>query len=269
MPVVIHTKKSNQQLFTSLAEGIRAPLDAVPFAFRHKGFWPLLLIVFLVNGAIYSGSIYIVFTQLYPLLRIFMPQAEGWQMFAVRLVSGTVITLVSLFAALVFYSFAGSLIASPFLDALSNGTEKRLAGEAIKQRSLTYPFSEIGRIFLVFLKGIAAVAITAIVLFPMNLIPFAGNLLYSLLVLAAVGFFTGSPFFSYPLDRRSIIGSSKMGLMWRYKWAITGTGVGFLILSLVPFLGFMSHCFASVGAAIIFREKILPYIEISHTPDEK
>lgn len=268
MPVIIHLERPKQQLFTSLAEGVRAPFDAVGYTFRQKGFWLPLLIVFIINGALFCGSIYLVFTQLYPVLKSFTPSVSGWYMVIVNMVSGTVITLVSLFCAVLLYAFSGTVLSSPLLDRLSVGTEKRLTGEKQKHHGLFYPFSEILRIVLMFVRGFLAVIVAVVVLFPLNLVPFAGNLLYSIVCLAAIGFFTGSPFFSYPLDRRRVDSGSKMLLLWKYKWTVIGTGVAFLVLSFVPLLGFVSHCVTSVGAATLFREKILPYIELSHEPDE-
>jgi uncharacterized protein involved in cysteine biosynthesis len=122
---------------------------------------------------------------------------------------------------------------------------------------------------MVFLRGILAVIITLVLSFPLNFIPFVGNLLYSLALIGSLSFFSGSPFYSFPLDRREIDSTSKMILMWKYKWTIIGTGLGFLIISFIPVLGFLSHCFSSVGAAVIFREKILPYIEISSAKNGK
>ncbi|MFW6366390.1 MAG: EI24 domain-containing protein [Spirochaetota bacterium] len=269
MPVVLHVKKPKRNLFSSLADGLRAPFDAVGYTFSNKGYYFMLMLVFFINGAILCGLVYLAFTRLYPVFSSFSPASEGWYMVIVRMITGSVITLLTLFCAVILYAFLGTLISSPLLDAFSSSTEKRLSGEKTGTGRLTYPFSEIARIFITFFRGIIAVVVAVVVLFPLNLIPFAGNLLYSVLALGAIGFFTGLPFYSYPLDRRSVESTSKMSLLWKYKWTVIGSGISFLILSFIPLLGFMSHAFTSTGAAMLFREKILPYIEFTQNTDEK
>ena len=94
-----------------------------------------------------------------------------------------------------------------------------------------------------------------IVLLILFILP-GGSFLYSITGFFTSIFFYGFQFYDFPLERMKLPFSEKLGLCWRWRRTVAGTGAAFLVLSFIPVIGFMGLNLATVGATLLFAEKI-------------
>ena len=113
---------------------------------------------------------------------------------------------------------------------------------------------------LVKLLGIMAI-INLLILF-FNLIPLAGNVLYSILSFLMAAFFFGFQFFDFPLERRRMLFGDKFKITWRYKYMVIGLGMSFFLSTLIPIVGFLGINLSVVGATKLFTDNIKPVLKI-------
>ncbi|MBI3855365.1 MAG: EI24 domain-containing protein [Planctomycetes bacterium] len=151
-------------------------------------------------------------------------------------------------AGLFLFTIVGNVLASPFLDAM---TERILAelGETLP------PSRGAGRALLralgnQSLKLLFFGAIQAALLL-LHLIPGVGSVLHPLLSAFVGVLFLGFEYLDYPLDARRVPVPGRFGWMLKNLGATLGFGVVLFPVLLVPFVGYVSLPLAVAGAALL------------------
>ena len=174
---------------------------------------------------------------------------ESWWATLLALLAAA-LTLAAYFLVGFFtFGLVANLLASPFNELLSQGTERLLTGATgeIKDRVLA---AEMLRAALAALKLFALeMAITVPALLAL-LIPVVGPVLLALLG----GFFLALAFLDYPLDRRKLGVKQKLAFCRRHRAEAMGFGLTVYAAMLVPFLNVLMIPAAAVGATRLYLD---------------
>ena len=174
-------------------------------------------------------------------------------------VSPVLFFLITVFTILV-YSITGGIITAPFLDLLSSKTEKIL-GSADQEEvfSLTESVSDIYRAIANSIRLLLLLSAISVILLILNIIP-GGSFIYASLNFISALFFYGFQFYDFPLERGRYSFSEKIGITWRYKWSVLGSGLSFFLISFIPVIGFLGFNLCTMGAAKTYTENIKPWL---------
>ncbi|MBI5186492.1 MAG: EI24 domain-containing protein [Nitrospinae bacterium] len=233
-----------------------APITAVKFLFRHKGLLRFLVIPFLINTAVFSFFLYFAAHWLLGIIGSFLPDPEASSL--LRILNYALVGLsfaLVLLISVVCFSIVGKIIAFPFADLLTQKVEEIVTGTHVEDSGLF--LGNLGKIVRGMreeLKRIGFVLFVFFLLFPLNLLPGLGQVLYLFLNSLVVAVFLGLEFFSYSMDRRSFTFRQKMGFARRRFLNVLGVGISAYALMLVPLVNFGVLPLAAVGATLDFFE---------------
>ncbi|MDA3901045.1 MAG: EI24 domain-containing protein [Spirochaetes bacterium] len=257
--IIFH--KSKRKLFKGFGDGMRAPFAAFAFIKGRKGYVKFFIIPFLLNIVLLAAIFYLTFTWLYPTIKTVLPQGEEWYILLIRSLTSSLLFFVTVISAIFLYSISGMVISFLFLDPLSSKVEKELLISSSDKLTLRKVFSDLALTITTIFKMILLLILFNGAIFALNFIPIAGNLLFSIFSFLSLIFFFGAPFIEMPLDRRTVNFKSKLKLLLHYRYIIMGLGFSFMVLSIIPVIGFLSHSLGAVGGSILFSEKIHPEVE--------
>lgn len=260
---------ANNQLFrkikirSSLSAGFANTFRSVTLVKNSKGLLPYFIIPFMLNIAALSGIFYFSYTSLLPLAQSVISGDQWYIQFIRMLVSPVLFILISILTVLI-YSIAGGIITAPFLDLLSEKTEKILGIKIYGEKfSLKGVLSDIFRALANSIRLLFLIALINFILLILNLIP-GGSFLYAFLNFLSALFFYGFQFYDFPLERRRYSFREKLRITLRFRWSVFGSGLAFFLVSFIPVAGFLGLNLGTIGAAITFSEDISPALNSDH-----
>ncbi len=255
--------KTKKSFFNGFADSLKAPFSAFSFIRQRKGYVKFFIIPFLINIVLLSALVYIAFTELFPYIKTVLPEGSEWYIVILRSVTGSLLFAVTIIATVFLYSITGMIINMLFLDPLSAKVEKDLLTNEPEKLTFRQIISDTLTALTNALKMLMLFLVFNLVIFALNIIPIAGNILFTVLSFLSLLFFFGAPFLELSLDRRAVTFRSKISLLLHYRYCVMGLGLSFMVLSMIPLVGFLSHSLGAVGGSIIFCEKIYPEIDIT------
>jgi CysZ protein len=234
---------------------------------KNKSILLFYIVPFLLNIFLLSAFIYLAFTNIAPLLRDVLSGNEEYHRILNALLAvlnfliTPILLLFLLYLATVAYGFIGNILCSSFLDKLSQKTQETVSGRKIDTPfSLKYfpkRFEEnFIRTFKNFFKMLALVITISLLSMFLLLIPIIGAILYSALGYITTSFILGLQFMDYPLNRKKYTFGEKLKIAWKFKYTTIGLGMSFLIISMIPILGYLGINMCVMGASIIFEKDI-------------
>ena len=227
---------------------------------KNKSILFFYIVPFLLNIILLSGVIYLAFINIAPLLKGFL-DGETWYLRVLNTLITPVIFLFLLYIATVVYGFIGNILCSSFLDKLSQKTQEIVSGNKIdKSFSLKHfpkRFEEnFIRTFKNFFKMLALLIIVYLLSAFLLFIPLIGSILYSAIGYLTTSFILGLQFLDYPLNRNKYTFGEKLKVAWKFKYTTMGLGVSFLIVSMLPILGYLGINMCVMGASMIYEKNI-------------
>ncbi len=244
----------------SLTGGFLAFFRSFRLLREEKGLAGYFIIPFLLNIVILSSIFFFSYYFMKPWL---MDAFAGdvWYLNILRFLIKPLLIGLLLLLTVILYSLVGNIVTSPFNDLLSLKVEEKLTGVNFNERfSLTAFLGDILRVASNIIKMFFFLLVINGVLLAVNLVPVAGNIIYSVLSFLVTAFFLGFQFFDFPLERRRYRFKEKLRIGIRFKFLVTGLGAAFFLVSFVPLVGFMSLNSATMGATLLFIEKIKPVL---------
>lgn len=151
----------------------------------------------------------------------------------------------------------GVLLGSPWYGQLSQELEKIRTG-----RTYTLEvgmFTDLWRAILFELKKLALMAIAALLLLLLNLVPGIGTLVVTVGGLCLTLTIVCLDFFDPPLERRRLRFRDKLKLVWTSLPASAGFSFVCLVLSGIPLLNLLTIPLCVAGGTLFFCDRILPY----------
>ncbi len=255
----IFKKKSKGR--DSAVKGFTSVFMSIRLVKENKSLIKYFIIPFLINIVVLTSIFYLSYTHLEPWLTG-MFAGDAWYLKFLRFIAGPVIFAMLALITILLYSVVGSIITAPFNDILSLKAEEIIWGADFSEDfSLPAFLSDMKRIAMNIVKLFCLLAIVNILLFAVNLVPAAGSVIYSALNFISTAFFLGFQFFDFPLERRRFNFSEKLKIAFKFKFSVTGVGMAFFLISLVPILGYLGLNLAVIGATTVFIEDIKPVIQ--------
>ncbi len=253
--------RNGEKFRDSIAGGFYAFFRSFGVVKEQKGLTGYFIIPFLLNIIILSSIFFFSYYFMKPwLMEIFA--GDSWYLNLVRFLIKPLLMGALFFLTIILYSIVGSIVTSPFNDLLSQKVEEKITGADFNEKfSLTIFISDIVRIASNMIKMLFLIIILNMVLLVINLVPVAGNIIYSVLGFLVTAFFLGFQFFDFPLERRKYRFKEKLRVGIRFKFQVIGLGAAFFIVSFVPLVGFMGLNCGTIGATLLFIENIKPVLK--------
>ncbi len=237
--------------------GFADVVNSFSFVSQNKSLIKYYIAPFLLNIIILSGIFYFSYNSLNPWLQGFL-SGDAWYINFLSLILSPVLFVILLIATILFYSIAGTIIASPFLDFLSSKTEAIYSGVSPESDlSFVESIKDIIRTTKNAVKLIFLLLFLNILFLFLNFFP-GGSFIYAFLNFFFTAFFYGFQFFDYPLEKRFYSFREKLRICWRFKKTLAGNGAAFFLISFIPLAGFLGLNAATVGAAISFKKYMEP-----------
>ena len=241
---------------SSLVEGVGASLASFKIIRENKSILFFYIIPFLLNIILLSALIYLTFVNIVPMLQNYF-DGDAWYIKLLYKLIKPILLILLLFITTMIYGFVGNILCSPFLDTLSQKTQETVSGTKINiPFSLKRSSENIIRTFKNLFKMLALVAIVSLLSMLFIPIPVIGHVFYSALGYITASFILGLQFLDYPLERKRYTFIEKLKITWKFKYAAIGLGLSFLIVSMIPILGFLGINMGVMGASIIFEKNI-------------
>ena len=251
---VLIRKIENKGSFVRAFKEVFASLKSVK-EYRLYGYF---IIPFLLNIIILSFMIYFSYNNILP-LSTHAITGEGIFFDILRRLLAPLILIALSIVTIFIYSIIGTIITAPFNDILSEKLEEKLTGEKFNEKfSFSAFFEDIFRVLKNILKLLIAILIINILLLLLNFLPLIGTVMYTILSFIVTLFFLGFQFYDYPLERRKQTFGQKIKTLMYFKMQVLGLGLGFMVLSLIPIVGFLGLNMATIGATVMFVEYIKP-----------
>lgn len=236
-------------------QAFRRVFTSAAFISKNRSLVKYFAIPFILNIILLSAVFYLSWSATVPMVKNLLTGGE-WYIRMLSMMVKPVISVLLALGTVIIYSAAGGIVTAPFLDLLSEKTE-RLAGvpEGGEKFSILSMISDIYRALMNSIRLLLIIILINIVLLILFILP-GGSFLYSITGFFTSIFFYGFQFYDFPLERMKLPFSEKLGLCWRWRRTVAGTGAAFLVLSFIPVIGFLGLNLATVGATLLFAEKI-------------
>jgi CysZ protein len=218
--------------------GAIAPFRGVAFVARH-GLWGYLVLPLLLNAGLATLSVWLG-------VRL-VRQKIGAELFtASPVVAWTILAVFASVVGLLFFMVLQPVVGAPFVDLLSERTEKEVRGHAPAARF----WRSVGQALLHGLLKTTLYGIALAVVLVLGAVSGIGGGLG--VVLYAI--FLAYDGFDYPLSRRGI----SFGGKWRYLAVHPGQTLGYClgasVLYLVPLAVVVAPAFSAVGATLAYLD---------------
>ncbi len=236
----------------NLYDGLATPFKGIKFLLSNLPLVRYFLIPFGINILIFGIGTWIFYAYFGDLIS-WVPTWEAWYgKILYYLVSVVFILLYALFMVFGFTAI-GSIIASPFLDVLSQRTEEIYLGKTIDE-----PFS-----FKILIKDSSA-AVTneikklsmflalQIILLLANFIPVLGSIFYAIAAPLLTIFFLAFEYMDFTFSRKRETFGQKTRFIFKNKGACMGMGASFFFTTIIPFINFFVMPIAVIGATLLY-----------------
>jgi len=242
---------------SNFSRGFFSLFRSLRFVLDHPGLFKFVLIPFLINLIVFSGSIYLGFDLFNDRIVHLIPQGEAWYWAVLYYFLWVLAVVVT--AVVVFFTFTvvGNLIASPFNDLLSQKTEKLLTGKKDEEPfSLKAFWQDALRTLAVELKKISLFVVLMLLLLLLNLLPGLGSMIYSVLALMLTLFFLVVEYMGFVFSRKRMNFGEQRRYIFSRKTTMLGFGTGILVLLAIPFLQFVCIPLAVVSATRLWCDDL-------------
>jgi len=234
-------------VFFRLVKGLMLPIRGGAFLLRHRRLLPLAIAPFVLNTLLYAGAVFAFFHYYDNWFSFIMQRPEAWYWLGVYYVLRVLAFLMGVAVFVFSFVFVGTVLASPFLDLLSERTEA-----IVQDRTSDQPFSlpqllrnvlrSAGHAFLI----IGILALT----FPVNFLPVIGHALW----LGLGWLLLAYDMSSFAMDRRQLSFRKKWRLLLSNKAGAFGFGATTFCLTVIPFIGFAVLPAAVVAGTLLFLD---------------
>ncbi len=249
------SRSSSRNPVSNFSRGFFAPFRSIRFLMSHPALLKYVVIPFLINLVVFSGSVYLGFDFFNDSVVNMIPQGEAWYWALLYYFVWVVAVLVT--TIIVFFSFTviGNLIASPFNDLLSERTEQLLTG--VKNED-SFSLKQFGgdalRTLVTEVKKLSAFVGVMLFLLLLNFIPGIGSAIYSVLAVALTLFFLVVEYMGYVFSRKRMMFRAQRRYIFSRNLKMLGFGTGVLALLAIPFLQFACIPIAVVGGTQLWCE---------------
>lgn len=244
-------------------DGLATPFRGIKFLLSNLSLIRYFLIPFGINVLIFGIGTWIFYAYFGDIVA-WVPTWEAWYgKILYYLVAIVFVLIYALFMAFGFTAI-GSIIASPFLDVLSERTEEIRSGKKIDEPfSVKVLVKDAGAAVSNEIKKLSIFVGLQIALLLLNLLPAIGSIVYAICAPLLTIFFLAFEYLDFTLSRKRIKFGDKMKFISDNKGACMGMGAAFFFTTVVPFINFFVMPVAVIGATLLYLG--IMNIEVSHS----
>ncbi len=232
-------------------QGISYYSQSIPLAFDKRfiryfiytGIIGLILGLVLVGGVGYTGW------DAYQDIYTKWGESEGILSKAGLMLKEILPLFVLLLVAFVLYKNIVLIVSGPILSFLSAEVDKSVTGKA-EDLSGSIPHQLQRTIRFSIWSSLREIFFTLLCL-PLNFIPGVGSIAATILIFGIQSYYAGANYMDFILERRGLNAKEGIALIRSNKVFVTGIGSGFLLLLMIPLLGFILAPTAAVIAATL------------------
>lgn len=230
---------------TSFFSALAYPFRGIACFLARPALWKYFAAAFAINLVLFGVLTWLFIEHRADLVDAILPARWwGW----VRTGLGWLITAGVAIAGLFLFTIIGNILASPFLDAMTERILRELGETLPPPRG---PWRALGRALVnQSLKLLGFGAIQAALLF-LHLIPVAGSVLHAVLSSLAGVAFLGFEYLDYPLDARGVSVPGRFAWLGRHLGSTLGFGAVLFPVLLLPFVGYVCLPLAVAGACLL------------------
>jgi len=205
-----------------------------------------------INIVLFIGLVWLIWGT--DVLEMFTATPEAWYWRALYWLLDWLIKLVLFYLVLILFPVIGSIVASPFLDLLTEKQEEEMLG-----RPVAPPFTVVGMLGDILratahaLKGLGLGTLCAGVLLLINILPGIGQVLYIVLNACLAALFFSLQFMDYPLARRRLSYGAKLKAVLHDTGGSLGLGLAIFLCAMIPVLNAAMLAPAACGATLLYH----------------
>ncbi|MFO7557359.1 MAG: EI24 domain-containing protein [Desulfobacterales bacterium] len=146
---------------------------------------------------------------------------------------------------------------SPILGFLSEIVEKRVYNQEPPQFQIKNFFRDIIRSFVINARNIGWMLFLTLMAWLVGIFPLIGAILSPLLIFVIQSYYGGFGLIDYTLERKRYTVSESIDFVHKNRAMVTGVGMGFILLLLIPLIGwFFAPGYGAAAATLAALEKI-------------
>jgi CysZ protein len=248
------------KFFVGFGKGIADYGPALTLIFKHKLAWFFLVPIFL-NILLFIGGFAAIdsltnYLEAETMDAVSLKDATFWGAQALSwLLAGTIWLILKIVFFFLFAYTGGYIVLilmSPILAYLSEKTEQILTGR-------TYPFNaeqlmrDMIRGILIALRNLLYELLVILSFFILGLIPVIGwlvSLVTPIILFVIAAYFYGFSFTDYVNERQKLSVKQSVRFMKSNRGMITGNGMPFALILLIPFFGLILSGFIAIVAVV-------------------
>jgi len=239
---------------TSFFSALGYPFRGIAYFLGRPALWKYFAAAFAINAVLFAILAYLFFQHRAELVEAILPDRWwGW----LRTGLGWLMTLVVAVAGLFLFTIVGNILASPFLDAMTERILREL-GEALPPPRGA--LRALGRSIINQLLKLVFFGAIQLALLLLHLIPGVGTVLHPVLSTLVGVAFLGFEYLDYPLDARHLSVPARFAWLWRHPGEALGFGAVLFPVLLIPFVGYACLPLAVAGASLLAHQ-----VDFSHS----
>ena len=239
---------------TSFFAALAYPFRGIAYFLRRPALWKYFAAAFAINVVLFAVLAYLFFQHRAELVDGLLP-ARWWGWLRTGL--GWLFTLLVAVAGLFLFTIVGNILASPFLDAMTERILRDLGETLPPPRGALRALgrSVVNQVLkLVFFGAIQAALLL------LQLLPGIGTVLHPVLSTFVGVVFLGFEYLDYPLDARHLSVPDRFRWLGRHLAEALGFGAVLFPVLLIPFVGYACLPLAVAGASLLAHE-----VDLSHS----
>ncbi len=235
--------------------GLRAYKHAHHLVWK-EGMWKHLIIPGLLSmlyfplviGGLFGGTFFGVQELSAHISEKWLPnEVASWAAWGLSAIVG----LLAIYLAFLLYRSVVMIIYAPFIGLISETAEAKFHGTRGPAFSVGGLLYDIYRGTMVSVLTLAVSLLLTIFCWLLWLLPVVGTVIYFIGMFITQAYFAGAGFMDPVLERRRIGIRSSLAHSYRHKWHAMGNGTGFMLMMLVPVIGwFLAPSYGIIAAAI-------------------
>ncbi|MEM6265800.1 MAG: EI24 domain-containing protein [Bacteroidota bacterium] len=165
--------------------------------------------------------------------------------------------IISIIVFLLLAKYVVVIIASPFLGPLSEKVESLATGKPAPPFSLKDMAEDLARAIRISLRNVIRELFLNLVLLLLNLVPFLGSVAYTIAIFAVQSYYAGFGNMDPTLERQRYTVRQRVQFVRKHRGLAIGNGLPFVLLMLVPVIGWFLAPVLGVVAATLSTVKVL------------
>jgi len=250
------TVQAKKNFVVNFSRGFFAPFRSVRILRSNPRLVQYILIPFLINTIVFSAAVYLGLDFFGSTVVEYIPQGDAWYWSVLYWFLWVVAVLLT--AVLVFFSFTvvGNLLASPFNDLLSERTEEVLSGSRNDEPfALKRFFRDALSTVLLEAKKLWVFVMIMVLILPLNLLPGAGNTLYTVLAIGLTLYFLCFEYLGFVLVRKRQFFREQKKYISARKFLMLGFSCGVMAILAIPFFQLLCIPLAVIGVTRLWCEE--------------